>query len=117
MSDTSTPDEIERRIRDASDKDDLTIHAITKVGENEVRDFYIVVTESDHDGREMFGVRYFAAGTATNSEDTWMKNGITARYVEGVMAQVGRGLVAAENRRHDDHDHAVMFADLTDDVE
>lgn len=118
MTDTDTFDEILDRIREASDQNGQKIHSVTKVGSDDVRDYYVVTTESLHDGREMWGVRYFAAGTVPDSEDTWMKNGLTGRYIDGVLGEVGRALVAAENRRLDDgDDHQPILSDLTDDGE
>lgn len=70
--------ELFTRIHHASD-DDPQIHAAYKTGEDKGISFYLVVAEKIHESKDMLKIRYFALNHNNSANDTWMKNGVTAR--------------------------------------
>lgn len=112
MSDNGTelPNDIVDRIRLAGD-DRMRVHAAIRAGSDDVSDYYIVVTTNVHDGRKMLNIRYFRAGTVQQAEDTWMRNGINCRHVDGLERALAEALIHVETATDTD---SPQLADLTD---
>lgn len=73
------PTQLHDRIAAASD-DNLELHAAFRTGSDEGIDYYLVIGRKQHEGKEMLKIRYFALHTSNPENDTWMKNGVTARH-------------------------------------
>lgn len=102
------------RIHAQSD-DNPNVHAIIKTGEDDDREYHLVVAEKQHSGRQMLKIRYFAYSKTDESQDTWMKNGITARTSDELNTKLANifGAVAKGNLP----DSAFMTGDVSDTIE
>jgi len=103
--------DIVARIEDQSD-DNPNLRAVYRTGSDDERDYYLVVATKHHQGREMLKVRYFAADHDTPHADTWMKNGITARSSDALIAKLANAFAAMSNGLPDDADP--MLHDISD---
>jgi len=84
-------EELRARIRTASEAA-LNVHAAYKTGESEGIEYYVVVAEKTHNGKEMLKLRYFAAHIHNPEEDTWMKNGLSARNGPSLLERLAQDL-------------------------
>lgn len=95
------PQTLDDRILAQSD-DNPTIHAVIKAGEDDEREYHVVVATKFHEGTEMLKIRYFAADHTTPRKDTWMQNGITARRTGDLAGRLGEVLDAVDGTLPDD---------------
>lgn len=89
-------DELRSRIQAASD-DNEELHAAYKTGAQNDIDYYVVVVTKQHDNSPMLKLRYFALHRDNPNNDTWMKNGLTARNGDELLHNLAKDLQHVHN--------------------
>lgn len=116
MSDTTdTPEKTEvlARIHRECDDEQRALHVIhTGVADDGLRAFYLVLTQDVHDGRQMWGLRFFAIGLADGIEDTWMRNGVQARNQRGILKRLSDAFIMAHANYGQDRDPTYVELDV-----